>query len=355
MHDQTTLSPLPPPSSLTRKLKRSDLASEGDAGVGSEASEPVGSQGGGVGLQIVLVFRPGRELVDGSHGVGSVGSRGVGIEDQDSSPGRASADDGLDMAARKPGEISIAEGFVRDGCGDGVLDLLHGGSVCERSDIVWCNVVLGVALCLPEETMRTALVQSHDGRTIAPDLTQTLARAATGEEGAWRELVALYGRRVFALARSRVGGDEAAEEIAQSVFATIAIKLREGGYSEQGRFEPWLFRIAMNRIRDAVRHAKRRSGTVALDGSPEPSFESNDGPSGHAERVALRGAIERLSDADREIIELRHHAGMGFKEMAELLDEPVGTLLARHHRALRKLREMLGPVIEDQEESEGES
>lgn len=227
--------------------------------------------------------------------------------------------------------------------------------IVRRSDIVWCNVVLGVALCLPEETMRTALVQSHDGRTIAPDLTQTLARAATGEEGAWRELVALYGRRVFALARSRVGGDEAAEEIAQSVFATIAIKLREGGYSEQGRFEPWLFRIAMNRIRDAVRHAKRRSGTVALDGSPEPSFESNDGPTGHAERVALRGAIERLSDADREIIELRHHAGMGFKEMAELLDEPVGTLLARHHRALRKLREMLGPVIEDQEESEGES
>ena len=56
----------------------------------------------------------------------------------------------------------------------------------------------------------------------------------------------------------------------------------------------------------------------------------------------LRAAMERLGDADREVVELRHHAGMGFKEIAALLGQPLGTVLARHHRALGKLREMMG-------------
>jgi RNA polymerase sigma-70 factor (ECF subfamily) len=55
----------------------------------------------------------------------------------------------------------------------------------------------------------------------------------------------------------------------------------------------------------------------------------------------LRSAMEKLTDADREIVELRHHAGMSFKQMADMLNEPLGTLLARHHRALKKLKELI--------------
>ncbi len=196
-------------------------------------------------------------------------------------------------------------------------------------------------------------MQSHDGETSAPDLSVMLAQAARGDEGAWRDLARLYGRRVFALVRSRVGNDEAAEEITQSVFATIAIKLRDGGYSEIGRFEPWLFRIAMNRVRDSVRHAKRRAGLLSLSSSPDPVVEQARPAPDPAVRAGLRAAVQNLSEADREIIELRHHAGMGFRQMSELLGEPVGTLLARHHRALQKLRAMLSPL--SGEESEGTS
>lgn len=199
-------------------------------------------------------------------------------------------------------------------------------------------------------------MQSHDGETSAPDLTDVLARAAIGDEPAWRELVGLYGRRVFALVRSRVPNDDAAEEITQSVFATIAIKLRDGGYAEKGRFEPWLFRVAMNRVRDSVRHAKRRMGTLSLDAARDGISESPSHPGADKADIAgLREAIQRLSEADREIIELRHHAGMGFKEIAELLDEPIGTLLARHHRALRKLKDSLAPLVRNRGESEGTS
>ena len=57
-------------------------------------------------------------------------------------------------------------------------------------------------------------------------------------------------------------------------------------------------------------------------------------------------SMERLSEEDREVIELRHHGGMSFKQMAETLGAPLGTLLARHHRALHKLRKMFNRVLE---------
>lgn len=173
------------------------------------------------------------------------------------------------------------------------------------------------------------------------DLGAILAQAAGGDDDAWRQLVDRYARRVHALARSRLRREDLAEEITQSVFATIAIKLAEGGYEEKGRFEAWLFRVAMNRVRDEARRGGRQAGPVdpaQLDESP-----NHDSPSGAdpEELAALRQAITHLSDGDREVVELRHHGQMSFKTIAQYLGEPVGTVLARHHRALRKLRDLL--------------
>lgn len=172
------------------------------------------------------------------------------------------------------------------------------------------------------------------------DLTRLLASAASGDEGAWRSVVDLYARRIFALARTRCRNDDVAEEITQSVFVTVASKLADGGYTEEGRFEAWLFRVAMNRIRDEVRRAKRRgphAGSEALEGvgAGAPATTPED------ELERLRSAMLGLPEQDREVIQLRHHGGLSFKQMSELLGEPVGTLLARHHRALRKLKTML--------------
>lgn len=166
-----------------------------------------------------------------------------------------------------------------------------------------------------------------------------LAAAARGEEPAWRELVRRYGRRVFALAKSRCGDVHVAEEITQSVFATVAAKLGGGEYTELGKFEPWLFRVAMNRLRDHVRRMRRRpvsSDEGAIEAAPAPAASTDQ-----AALEGLRSAMEQLAPADREIVELRHHGGLSFKQIADLLDEPMGTLLARHHRALKKLREIL--------------
>lgn len=198
----------------------------------------------------------------------------------------------------------------------------------------------------------------------AQDLAPLLRAASGGDERAWRELVELYARRIYALARSRLGsssggrgsfsrsdragpfvaGDDAAEEVTQSVFCTVASQLRAGTYTEQGRFEAWLFRIAMNRIRDEVRRRRRQAEPTDPEvlGGVEADEEAAGAQVGDGvEFVALRSAMGRLTEPDREIIELRHHGQMSFKQIAEMLDEPLGTLLARHHRALRKLKELM--------------
>lgn len=174
------------------------------------------------------------------------------------------------------------------------------------------------------------------------DLSVLLEAASRGDDAAWRELVARYARRVFALARSRCKDSDVAEEITQSVFTTIAAKLAGGEYAERGRFESWLFRVAMNRVRDHARKQRRRLASLEQTADPrtpvpDPQNDSTD----HSQVERLRAAVAMLSDADREVVELRHHGGLGFKEMAELLGEPLGTILARHHRALKKLREAL--------------
>lgn len=167
-----------------------------------------------------------------------------------------------------------------------------------------------------------------------------LARAATGDQRAWRAVVDRWSPRVFAFLRSHTSNPELAEEITQSVFCTVATKLE--GYVEQGRFEAWLFRIALNRLRDEMRRRKRHARPMDAEvlGDIGPSARMEERASAE-ELHALREAMDQLPEADRLVIDLRHQGGMGFQQMADMLGEPLGTLLARHHRALRKLRGLL--------------
>jgi RNA polymerase sigma-70 factor (ECF subfamily) len=170
-------------------------------------------------------------------------------------------------------------------------------------------------------------------------LASLVARAARGDEDAWRQIVERCAPRMHAIIRAQCRDDDLAEEIVQSTFCTVVRTL--ANYEEGGRFESWLMRIAMNRLRDEMRRRGRQAvpteeTTLAgLAGGTEPAPEPD---AGRLESRRLQQAMERLSEADREIIHLRHVGGLGFKQMAEALDAPIGTLLARHHRALRKLR-----------------
>lgn len=202
-------------------------------------------------------------------------------------------------------------------------------------------------------------------------LESTLRMAAAGDQRAWRVLVETYSSRVFGLIRAQCGSTDLAEEITQSAFCTVVAKI--GDYTEVGKFEQWLFRIAMNRLRDEMRRRKRQARPVedealhafADTGGSVGAGISGGGGAGNPTRnaagasddffmtgladseqlKALRAALADLPDADQQIIHLRHSAGLSFKEIAEVLEQPLGTVLARQHRALKKLAEVLRPVM----------
>lgn len=152
-----------------------------------------------------------------------------------------------------------------------------------------------------------------------------------------------FAPRVFGLLRARGAGSELAEELTQSTFATVAENLAR--YQELGKFESWLFQIAVNRWRDEVRRVGRHAPAheqEEIDRTGRTRSGASYRPLGREESERLAVALGALQDADREVVELRHTGGLSFKQIAEVLGEPVGTLLARHHRALGKLRELLG-------------
>jgi len=184
-------------------------------------------------------------------------------------------------------------------------------------------------------------------------LEATLEAAASGDESAWRSLVDAYGGRVYGLLYRQCGDAELSEEIAQATFVTVAQKL--DGYREHGRFEPWLFRIAMNRLRDEMRRRRRQAAAVDFADTPpetigytgEPDALAPEQPAIDAERDAsLHAAMAELPEADQRILQLRYTAELSYAQIAETLDEPLGTVLARGHRALKKLRKALDGVLE---------
>lgn len=192
-----------------------------------------------------------------------------------------------------------------------------------------------------------------------------LGRAARGEAEAWEALVAAYSGRLFGLLVRQCGDRDLAEELTQATFVKVVRKLGSG-YDERGKFEPWLFRIAMNGLRDEMRRRKRQARP--MDMSPGAASGRGDAAAGggwasaqHSvlmggpaaserpeqelirdEQVELlRRAVATMSEADREVLHLRHTAGLSFAEIAEALGQPLGTVLARGHRALKKLKALM--------------
>lgn len=199
---------------------------------------------------------------------------------------------------------------------------------------------------------------------------QVLRQAAQGDADAWRRLIEAYTPRVYGLLVNQCKDKDLAEEITQATFVKVVRKLDGmAGYQETGRFDAWLFRIAMNALRDEMRRRKRQA--TPTDMSPAAASGRDEQTGGwaaaqqtvvmgptrpddpsqaliRAEQVQrLQSAIETLSEADREIIHLRHSAGLSFAQIADTLGQPLGTVLSRGHRALAKLKKLMSEDDED--------
>lgn len=185
-----------------------------------------------------------------------------------------------------------------------------------------------------------------------PDGDGDLIRgAAAGDERAIAALYDRYGGVVYAVAFRIVGQRADAEEVVVEAFAQA---WRDAARFEaaRGSVAGWLTMIARSRALDLVRARARRERITAsaaadrLDVSPGPGDWPGD-PSravDHAERRArVREALESLSPPQRQAIELAYFEGLSQSEIAERLQEPLGTIKTRVRLGMQKLRECLRP------------
>jgi RNA polymerase sigma-70 factor (ECF subfamily) len=178
-----------------------------------------------------------------------------------------------------------------------------------------------------------------------------ITRAAQGDERAMAELYDRYGHVMHAVAYRIVGQRADAEEV---VLDTFAQAWRDATRFEaaRGSVAGWLTTIARSRALDLVRARSRRERITATaaaerpDTSPAMGGWRADPSSGvdHAERrTQVRQALESLSPPQRRAIELAFFEGLSQSEIAELLQEPLGTIKTRVRLGMQKLRECLRP------------
>jgi RNA polymerase sigma-70 factor (ECF subfamily) len=155
-----------------------------------------------------------------------------------------------------------------------------------------------------------------------------------------------FAPRVYGLLLRIVAKREVAEDLMQETMLRAFRALPS--YRPEGKFEAWIFRIAVNLARDWIRH-RPLEPVVGLDdcqetpvGKADRSAAPPEAALGARERAArVEAAVARLSAVDREVILLRYYADMPFKEIAQTTREPLGTVLARAHRALAKLGNLM--------------
>jgi RNA polymerase sigma-70 factor (ECF subfamily) len=185
-----------------------------------------------------------------------------------------------------------------------------------------------------------------------PDLPdeQLMARLAMRDIKAFEALYDRYGTLVYSTALRVVGDVQLAEDIAQEVF--LRIWRRPDHYVPQrGRFITWLLSVARNGAVDQIRirGRRRRHETAGEDSARElPADEGRD-PALMAqladERQKVRQALTSLPAEQKRVIEMAYYGGYTQQEIAELLDQPLGTVKTRIRLGMQKLRAALEPEV----------
>ena len=173
--------------------------------------------------------------------------------------------------------------------------------------------------------------------------------ARTGDRKLFETLMRRYQSEIYGDLRRFLGRDDLAEDVFQPTFLQVHLKC--GQFDPIRKVRPWLYAIATNAAIDAQRRA-RRNRMTSLD-LPAPDSQSRTASWGdqlaspspdpaaisqsQEERNWLRGAVDSLGDSYAAVIQLVYFQGLKYREAAEILSIPVGTVKSRLHSALAKL------------------
>lgn len=171
-----------------------------------------------------------------------------------------------------------------------------------------------------------------------PGEEELIRRAKEHDVQAWAEIYEQNFDRVYRYILIRVGNVMEAEDLAEQVFLKALQSMHS--YSWRGvPFSAWLFRIAHNLVVDSQRQLSRREKSL-------PDFIPGDeNPARVVEESALKEemiiALDRLTAAQRRVIELRFAAGLSTEETARAMGKSAGAIKALQHSALVSLRKIL--------------
>ncbi|NOZ56666.1 MAG: sigma-70 family RNA polymerase sigma factor [Calditrichaeota bacterium] len=169
---------------------------------------------------------------------------------------------------------------------------------------------------------------------------ELVRQAKRGSTKALDALVQRYALPLYSFIRALAGSSSLANELYQETWYRCFQALRTR-YRERGHFRTWLFGIAVN----VVRQSRQQSRTLPLDEDRFDTLVSQE----HSEDEVVNGerkrylyrAIARLPEPEREVVLLRLQSDLTFREIAEVLNKPLNTVLSHMHRAVKRLRSEL--------------
>jgi RNA polymerase sigma-70 factor (ECF subfamily) len=187
---------------------------------------------------------------------------------------------------------------------------------------------------------------------VSDEDREAVRRVQAGDTEAFEVLVDKYKRKTFRLAFSVLRDQEEALDVSQEAFVKAFRSLPK--FKGDSAFYTWLFRITMNLALDRRRQRITRARSMGGEDVPPEEWERtavagdaspDDEAVGAERRSRIQAALESLPEHHRSIIILGDIQGLSYREIAEVLAIPMGTVMSRLHNARKRLREALGPTF----------
>ena len=177
---------------------------------------------------------------------------------------------------------------------------------------------------------------------------ELIQRFIKGEQSCFEQLIHRHKNKVFAYISLYIRDQALAEDLFQDTFMKVIQSVRAGKYQDNGKFISWVMRIAHNLIIDHFRRIKQMN-TVSNDDYESDLFNSKKFADSTVEDDMIKRQIQKdvrkmitmLPDDQREVVILRHYAGLSFKEIAEITDVSINTALGRMRYALINMRKIM--------------
>lgn len=177
--------------------------------------------------------------------------------------------------------------------------------------------------------------------------TELVERCTAGEESAWEDLVKIHTRRVYSICLRFTGRESEAQDLTQDVFLRVFRSLKSFRAGE-GSFVVWLTRLTRNLLIDHYRRTKLERATDSIE-DQLPVLEGRSGTHSRPDSVLagreaselIQAGLARLSPDLRETVILRDLEELEYREIAEVLNIPEGTVKSRLNRGRAELARVL--------------